>query len=65
VLSLAEDYMVWNITKDEIRTRLAVVEHHSWGPPPARKPLPGNPEGITVRHSLALAVKLAQCFGPG
>ena len=43
-LSLAEDYMVWNITKDEIRTRLAVVEHHTWGPPPARKSLPGNPE---------------------
>ena len=43
-LSLAEDYMVWNVTKDEIRTRLAVVEHHTWGPPPARESLPGNPE---------------------
>ena len=42
-LSLAEDYMVWNVTKDEIRTRLAVVDHHTWGPPPARKSLPGNP----------------------
>ena len=43
-LSLAEDYMVWNVTKDEIRTRLAVVEHHTWGPPPARESLPGNPD---------------------
>jgi ribonuclease Z len=42
-LSLAEDYMVWNVTKDEIRTRLAVVDHHTWGPPPARKSLPGDP----------------------
>ena len=42
-LSLAEDYMVWNITKDEIKTRLAVVEHHTWGPPPAKESQPGNP----------------------
>ena len=32
-LSLAEDFMVWNITKDEITTRMAVVEEHTWSPP--------------------------------
>ena len=32
-LSLAEDYMVWNVTKDEIRVRLAHVDHHTWAPP--------------------------------
>ena len=48
-LSLAEDYMVWNITKDEIRTRLAVVDHHTWAPPPARKSLPGNPADKAAR----------------
>ncbi len=32
-LSLAEDFMVWNITKDDIRTRMAVVEEHTWAPP--------------------------------
>ncbi len=32
-LSLAEDFMVWNITKDAIRTRMAVVEEHTWAPP--------------------------------
>jgi ribonuclease Z len=32
-LSLAEDFMVWNITKDEIRVRMAVVEEHTWAPP--------------------------------
>jgi ribonuclease Z len=40
-LSLAEDYMVWNITKDSIRERLAVVDHHTWAPPlasPAQAP---------------------------
>ncbi|MGI9571641.1 MAG: guanitoxin biosynthesis MBL fold metallo-hydrolase GntH, partial [Desulfobulbia bacterium] len=32
-LSLAEDYMVWNITKDDIRVRMAEVDHHTWAPP--------------------------------
>ena len=32
-LSLAEDFMVWNITRDAIRTRMAVVEEHTWAPP--------------------------------
>jgi len=32
-LSLAEDFMVWNITKDEIRVRMAIVEEATWAPP--------------------------------
>ena len=32
-LSLAEDFMVWNITKDDITTRMAVVEEATWAPP--------------------------------
>jgi len=32
-LSLAEDFMVWNITRDDIRVRMAVVEEHTWAPP--------------------------------
>ena len=30
--------MVWNITKDDIRVRMAVVEEHTWAPPLASKP---------------------------
>ncbi|MHC5004608.1 MAG: guanitoxin biosynthesis MBL fold metallo-hydrolase GntH [Planctomycetota bacterium] len=40
-LSLAEDFMVWNITKDKITTRMAVVEERTWSPPlgaPAQPP---------------------------
>jgi ribonuclease Z len=37
-LSLAEDFMVWNITKDDIRVRMAVVEEHTWAPPLVNKP---------------------------
>jgi ribonuclease Z len=32
-LSLAEDYMVWNVTKDGIRERMAVIDEHTWNPP--------------------------------
>ena len=40
-LSLAEDFMVWNVTKDKIRVRMAVTEEHTWAPPlgaPAKPP---------------------------
>jgi ribonuclease Z len=39
-LSLAEDYMVWNVTKDEIRVRMAAIDHESWNPPAAYPPEP-------------------------
>jgi ribonuclease Z len=39
-LSLAEDFMVWNITEDEIRVRMAVVEEATWSPPLTGKPQP-------------------------
>jgi ribonuclease Z len=39
-LSLAEDFMVWNITKDDIRVRMAVVEEATWAPPLAGKAEP-------------------------
>ena len=40
-LSLADDFMVWNITKDEITVRMAVTEERTWSPPlasPAKAP---------------------------
>ncbi len=38
-LTLSEDYMVWNITKDEIRVRMAVVDEDVWPPPATEEPL--------------------------
>ena len=32
-LDLAEDFMVWNVTKDKITTRMAIVEEATWSPP--------------------------------
>jgi ribonuclease Z len=37
-LSLATDYMVWNITKEEIRVRMAVFDEDVWPPPATDKP---------------------------
>jgi ribonuclease Z len=37
-LSLSEDYMVWNVTKDDIRVRMAVVDEDVWPPPATEKP---------------------------
>ncbi len=36
-LSLAIDYMVWNITKDEITTRMAIVDEDIWPPTATEK----------------------------
>lgn len=43
-LSLAEDHMVWNVTKDKITERLAIVEHHPWTPPIASTAIPIDPK---------------------
>jgi ribonuclease Z len=37
-LSLSVDYMVWNITKDDIRVRMAKVDEDVWPPPATEKP---------------------------
>jgi len=42
-LSLAIDYMVWNITKDDIRVRMMKVDEDVWPPPATEKPLLPDP----------------------
>jgi len=42
-LSLAEDFMVWNVTKKEIRVRMAIVDEAVWPPPATEKPEQPNP----------------------
>ena len=49
-LSLAEDYMVWNITKDDMRIRLAHVDHNTWAPPLAS---PAQPPSLEDRKEFA------------
>ncbi len=49
-LSLAEDFMVWNVTKDDIRVRLAVTEENTWSPPLSE---PAIPPGKNDRETFA------------
>ena len=36
--------MVWNVTKDKITERLAVVDEHTWGAPMASPPVAPDPK---------------------
>jgi len=42
-LSLAQDFMVWNVTEEEITVRMAVVSEEVWPPPASEKPQPPDP----------------------
>ncbi len=50
-LSLAEDFMVWNITKDDITVRMAAVEEHTWAPPLASKAEPPGGDADREQYS--------------
>ena len=53
-LSLAEDYMVWNITKDDIRVRMAVIDEDVWPPPATGKAqVPDPSERIPYSDEIA------------
>ena len=52
-LSLAEDFMVWNVTKDKITERLAIVDEHTWGAPMASPPVAPDPKD-RVGYSAAI-----------
>jgi len=39
-LDLALDYMVWNVTKDDIRVRMSAVDEEVWPSPPLKKKMP-------------------------
>ena len=60
-LSLAEDFMVWNITEeDEIRVRMAVVAEETWSPPLAGKAEP--PGGDADRKTFSEKTKIPVDF---
>ena len=43
-LSLANDFMVWNVTKDDIKVRMAHADESTWAPPGTRTPVPPSPQ---------------------
>jgi ribonuclease Z len=46
--------MVWNITKDDIRVRMAVVDEDVWPPPATDKPQPPDPS-VRIPYSDEIA----------
>ncbi len=57
-LSLAEDFMVWNVTKEKIAVRMAVVSEEVWPPPATEKPLVPDPSQRIPYSEEILAGKL-------
>jgi ribonuclease Z len=55
-LSLAEDFMVWNITKDDIRVRMAVVEERTWAPPLAGAAQPPGGDADREKYGKEMGV---------
>ena len=54
-LSLANDYMVWNITKDDIKVRMAHADEATWAPPTSRTPIaPSNEDRMAMAKKLGL-----------
>ena len=49
-LSLSIDYMVWNVTKDDIRVRMAAVDEDIWPPEATEKPQVPDPN-IRIPYS--------------
>jgi ribonuclease Z len=45
-LSLAEDFMVWNVTKEGTRERMAIIDEHTWNPPHAYPAEPVKAEDL-------------------
>ena len=43
-VSYAVDYMVWNVTKDDIRVRMAAVDEDIWPEPSITETLPADPK---------------------
>ena len=65
-LSLAEDFMVWNITKDEIITRMAATEEATWAPPGTQKPaLPDVADRDALEEDLGTSLAYSDFIAGG
>jgi ribonuclease Z len=62
IVNLAQDYVIWNVTKDGIRERMAVINHHSWNPPAAFPPEPVKAEDrVAFAGDRSRALRRGRC----
>ncbi|MBE1283749.1 MAG: hypothetical protein GJ676_10610 [Rhodobacteraceae bacterium] len=67
-LSMADDFMVWNVTKDDITVRMAVTEERTWSPPlaaPAEVPSLDDREEFAERSGVPLEAMQFSDFTQG
>jgi ribonuclease Z len=65
-LSLAEDFMVWNVTKDGVRERMALVEEATWAPPLASPAIaPDMADRITESEKLGWEIGYSDLIAGG
>jgi len=65
-LSLAKDYMVWNITKESITTRMAVVGEDIWPPAATGPPMPPD-RSLRIPNSELISggkLDISEILGP-
>ncbi len=65
-LSLATDYMVWNVTKDDIRVRMSAIDEEIWPSPPLKQKIPPD-TGSAVAFSeftISGALGFPEVVGP-
>ena len=58
-LSLAVDYMVWNVTKDDIRVRMSAIDEEIWPSPPIREKIAPDFRGVVPFSEFTLSGVLA------
>jgi ribonuclease Z len=58
-LSLATDHMVWNVTKDDIKVRMSVIDEEIWPSPPIREKIPPDFSGVIPFSEFTLSGVLA------
>ncbi len=65
-LDLALDYMVWNVTKDEIRVRMSAIDEEVWPSPPLKKKIaPDTGSAIAFsKFTISGALPLSDVVGP-
>ena len=65
-VSLAVDYMVWNVTKDDIRVRMSAVDEEIWPSPALKtKNAPDFTKAIPISDfTMSGALGLPEVVGP-
>jgi ribonuclease Z len=65
-LDLALDYMVWNVTKDDIRVRMSAIDTEVWPSPPLKKKnAPDTSEAIAFSEFVRSgAMGMPEVVGP-